>query len=82
MWVNCTSSLLWSLIAWNISVLGGKSLVSRSPLIRKVVHVAAVNAITQHHLILLVLHLYLRLIIAELLKEFKLLLSRQVLREE
>ena len=80
--MNCTSSLLRSLITWNISVLGGESLVSRSPLILKMVHIAAVDAITQHHLILLVLHLYLRLIIAELLEEFKLLLSRQVLGKE
>lgn len=80
--MNCTSSLLWSLITRNISMLGGKSLVCRSPLILKMIHIAAVNAITQHHLILLVLHLYLRLIIAELLKEFKLLLSRQVLRKQ
>ena len=80
MLVNRTASLLRSLIAWNVSMLRGESLVGRSPLILEVVHIAAVNAITQHHLILLILHLYLCLVVAELLEEFELLLRRQVLR--
>lgn len=44
--------------------------MSGSPLILNLVHVATVDTLTKHHLIFLILHLYLCLIVAELLKEF------------
>ena len=52
----------------SINMLRGKPLMRCPSLILKVVHIATVDAIAQHHLILLVLHLDLRLIIAKLLK--------------
>jgi hypothetical protein len=57
-------------------------LIFISPLIPDHLHIISMQTLRKHHLILLILHLYLRLVVAKLLKYLPLLLLGQVLTQK
>lgn len=91
--LSCTALAVINLVATaiTIEISARDSLVclilkscsgSRCVLSLQHLHVVSVEALAEHHLILLILHLYLGLVIAELLKNLPLLLLSQVLTQK
>ena len=69
-------------ITWSDLLIGQCSCRSRGILCLENLHIVSMKTLTKHHLILLVLHLDLGLVIAELLKHLPLLLLSQILAEK